>query len=106
MADLERVCDYLVVLVASRVRIAGDVDDLLATHYRLTGARRDPATLPAGQQVIDASDTDRQSTLIVRSDTSIDDPLWSVEQLSMEDLVLAYMTQAAAGRMPVLETQR
>ncbi|HUY49608.1 MAG TPA: hypothetical protein VMV92_28480 [Streptosporangiaceae bacterium] len=48
VADLERVCDHLVVLVASRVRLAGEVEELLATHYLLTGPRRDPATLPAG----------------------------------------------------------
>jgi ABC-type multidrug transport system ATPase subunit len=59
VADLERVCDYLVVLAASRVQVAGDVDDLLASHHRLTGARRDPGRLPAGQQVIEASHTDR-----------------------------------------------
>ncbi len=29
VADLERVCDYLIVLVASRVQVAGEVDDLL-----------------------------------------------------------------------------
>ena len=46
VADLERVCDYLVVLVDSRVHVAGDVDDLLATHRRLTGPRRDPASMP------------------------------------------------------------
>jgi ABC-2 type transport system ATP-binding protein len=108
VADLERVCDYLIVLAASRVQIAGEVEELLATHYRVIGGRRDPAALPAGQQVIEASHTDRQSTLIVRSTTPIDDPSWTVEQLSMEDLVLAYMTQAAtpAGRNLVLETSR
>jgi ABC-2 type transport system ATP-binding protein len=107
VADLERVCDYLIVLAASRVQVAGEVEELLATHYRLTGAYRDPATLPDGQQVIQASHTDRQSTLIVRSTTPIDDPSWTVEQLNLEDLVLAYMTQAATvGRIPVLETQR
>ena len=42
VADLERVCDYLVVLVASRVQVAGPVDELLASHRRLIGARRDP----------------------------------------------------------------
>ncbi len=108
ISDLERVCDYLVVLVASRVRVAGDVEELLATHYRLTGARRDPAGLPAGVQVIEESHTDRQSTLIVQSNTPVDDPSWTVEQLSLEDLVLAYMTQAAtgAGRNRVLEASR
>jgi ABC-2 type transport system ATP-binding protein len=107
VADLERVCDHLIVLAASRVQVAGEVEELLATHYRLTGAYRDPATLPDGQQVIQASHTDRQSTLIVRSTTPIDDPSWTVEQLDLEDLVLAYMTQAATvGRIPGLETQR
>jgi ABC-2 type transport system ATP-binding protein len=32
IADLERICDYLIVLVASQVRIAGPVADLVATH--------------------------------------------------------------------------
>ena len=44
VADLERVCDYVVVLVASRVRVAGEVSDLLASHHRLSGPRRDPGT--------------------------------------------------------------
>jgi ABC-2 type transport system ATP-binding protein len=108
VSDLERVCDYLIVLVASRVRVAGEVEDLLATHHRLIGARRDPADLPAGIEVIEESHTDRQSTLIVRDSTPIDDPSFTVEQLTLEDLVLAYMAQAAirAKRNPVLETQR
>jgi ABC-2 type transport system ATP-binding protein len=46
VGDLERVCDYLIVLVASRVQVARLVDDLLATHHLLTGPRRDPGSLP------------------------------------------------------------
>jgi ABC-2 type transport system ATP-binding protein len=106
VSDLERVCDYLIVLVASRVRIAGDVDDLLASHYRLTGARRDPADLPPSVEVIEDSHTDRQSTLIVRSTTPIHDPSLTVEQITLEDLVLAYMAQAATNPRPALETTR
>jgi ABC-2 type transport system ATP-binding protein len=109
MADLERVCDYLIVLVGSRVRMAGEVEDLLATHHLLTGPRRDPATLPSGWQVISASQTDRQSMLLVRTGSPIDDPAWTVDQIGLEDLVLAYMTPppgAASGRTPALEVQR
>jgi ABC-2 type transport system ATP-binding protein len=95
VADLERVCDYLIVLVASRVRVAGQVEELLASHYHLTGARCDPATLPADWQVISASHTDRQSTLLIRTTTPVHDPAWVVEQVGLEDLVLAYMSQAA-----------
>jgi ABC-2 type transport system ATP-binding protein len=96
VADLERVCDYLVLLAGSRVQFADDVEDLLARHRRLTGPRKDPATLPLSLQVIQASHTDRQSTLFVRTDEPILDPAWTVEEVSLEDLVLAYMGQAAA----------
>ena len=97
VSDLERVCDHLIVLIASRVQIAGDIDTLLATHHRLTGARRNPATLPSDQQVISASHTDRQTTLLVRTDAPIHDPAWTVGQVGLEDLVLAYMAQTAAN---------
>jgi ABC-2 type transport system ATP-binding protein len=46
VSDVERSCDYLIVLVDSRVQISGDIETLLATHYRLTGPRRDEATSP------------------------------------------------------------
>jgi ABC-2 type transport system ATP-binding protein len=106
VADLERVCDYLVVLIDSRVQLAGDIDELLATHYRLSGPRRDRHALPTDQQVIGESHTDRQSTLVVRANNPVLDPSWSVEQLDLEDLVLAYMTRAVQGdRRPKLEVR-
>ncbi len=92
VADLERVCDYLVILVASRVQLTGPIDDLLASHHRLVGPRRNLDSLPPGD-VIEASHTDRQSTLVVRGDDPILDPTWTVEQVGLEDLVLAYMRQ-------------
>jgi ABC-2 type transport system ATP-binding protein len=94
VADLERVCDYLVVLVASRVRVAGEVSDLLASHHRLSGPRRDPGTLPAGQEIITESHTDKQSSLLIRTDGPVLDPAWAVKPVSLEDLVLAYMSRA------------
>jgi ABC-2 type transport system ATP-binding protein len=109
VADLERVCDYLIVLVASRVQVTGEVEDLLATHYLLTGPRRDRADLPPAWQVISASNTDRQSTLLVRSGSPVSDPGWAVEQIGLEDLVLAYLSHApepAPGTAPALEVQR
>jgi ABC-2 type transport system ATP-binding protein len=110
VADLERVCDYLVVLVNSRVQLAGEIDQLLGSHHRLVGPRRDPTSLPANQEVIEAIHADRQSTLIVRTDDPIYDPAWTVEQLSMEDLVLAYLDRAAAtgseARYPAISEAR
>ena len=98
VADLERVCDYLVVLVASRVRVAGEVSDLLVSHHRLSGPRRDPGALPAGVEVITESHTDKQSNLLVRTDGPVLDPAWAVKPVSLEDLVLAYMRRARDDR--------
>ena len=94
VADLERVCDYLVVLVASKVRVAGEVSELLASHHRLSGPPRDPGTLPAGQEVITESHTDKQSSLLVQTAGPVLDPAWTVRPVSLEDLVLAYMSRA------------
>jgi len=108
VADLERVCDYLIVLQDSRVQLAGDVDGLLSTHRLLSGPRCDTAQLPPAWQVISASHTDRQSTLLVRSSEPVTDASWSVAEISMEDLVLAYMSNAtvAPSRDRTLEVQR
>jgi ABC-2 type transport system ATP-binding protein len=107
VADLERVCDYLIVLVGSRVQVAGPVEELLATHHLLSGPRRDPGSLPDGMRVISASHTDVQSTLLVRTSGPVLDPAWVVSGVGLEDLVLAYMSQAAGrGRRNHLEVQR
>jgi ABC-2 type transport system ATP-binding protein len=108
VSDVERACDYLVVLVDSRIEVAGDIDTLLATHFRLTGPRRD-APLPADQHVITARHTDRQSTFLVRTDQPIHDPAWLVSELTLEDLVLAYMGRGGSvepAPAPFLEVQR
>ncbi len=100
VADLERFCDHLVVLVDSHVQVAGDIDELLASHHQLSGPRRARDSLPGDQQVIGESHTDKQSTLVVRTDHAILDPAWQVQSLDLEDLVLAYMTRAVEQDRP------
>lgn len=95
VGDLERICDHLVILVASRVRLAGDIDELLASHRQLIGPRRDPAALPDAD-VITARHTERQTTLLVRARRPVDDPTWTAAEIGMEDLVLAYMEAGAS----------
>jgi ABC-2 type transport system ATP-binding protein len=108
VSDLERTCDYLVVLVASRVQLAGDLDTILATHHRLIGPRRDTAGLPENQHVITESHTDRQTTLMIRTEAPIHDPDWTVTKPSLEDVVLAYMGQRTVQRSerPAMEVVR
>jgi ABC-2 type transport system ATP-binding protein len=91
VSDLERVCDYTVVLVASRVQLSGETDQLLAEHYRLVCTRRTAADLPEDFEVILAEHTERQSTFIVRCDREPPTGDWSADHLELEDLVLTYM---------------
>ena len=95
LADLERVCDYLVLLSAARVQLAGEVDELLVGHRRISGARRDLTALPSDQHVVWDSHTDKQTTAVIRVAGPIHDPAWRVEELSLEDVVLAYMGDGA-----------
>jgi ABC-2 type transport system ATP-binding protein len=109
LGDLERVCDYLIVLHAAQVQVLGDVDDLLAGHKLLIGPRRDPATLGGVAAVVHASDTDKQTTALVRTNARFElsqpgrpghDPKWTVEDVGLEDLVLAYLSEPLAGTLP------
>ena len=106
LVDVERVCDHLIVLAEGRVRLAGDVDDLLAEHRVLMGARRDPARLPADQTVVQQNHTDRQSTLLVHTTQPVLDPSWTVSEVGLEDLVLAYMATPSATAYAAAPTLR
>ncbi len=97
IADLERVCDYLVVLVASRVLVAGEVSELLSSHHWLCGPRRTRASLPASQDVIEESHTDRQSIFLVRTRSPVHDPAWTARPVTLDDLVIAYISGPASA---------
>ena len=96
ISDLERVCDYLIVLSGSRVRLAGEVEELTASHHRIIASRRGADTLPSGLEVVAAEHSERQSTFVVRG---MPGPAqdWAVESLGMEDLVLTYMEAGLAA---------
>ena len=96
IADLERVCDHMVLLTASRVQLCGDIDDLLAAHKVLVGPRKDASALERAHTVVQSTRTDRQSTLLVRLGGPLIDPAYEVSDVSLEDLVLGYLGADAA----------
>jgi ABC-2 type transport system ATP-binding protein len=101
LADLERVCDYLIVLSAAHVQVLGTVEELLEQHKLLIGAYREQQPPIAGvAQVVRASHTERQATLLVRTGGPIHDPAWTTHQVTLEDLVLAYLADSSAGALP------
>ncbi|HVT42667.1 MAG TPA: ABC transporter ATP-binding protein [Acidimicrobiales bacterium] len=89
--DLERVCDHLVLLNASRAVLADDIDPLLAEHRLLVGPRRDLRDVERSLHVVRATQTQRQTRLLVRTDGPVLDPAWEVHEVGLEDIVLGYM---------------
>jgi ABC-2 type transport system ATP-binding protein len=97
VSDVERVCDFLIILVASRVVLTGDVDDIVTSHHRLIGPATSGEPRLDNQEVIQSYRSGRHDELIVRSDGPILDPAWIIEPLNLEDIVLAYMGQDRRG---------
>lgn len=95
IGDLQRVCDHLVLLAASRTQLSGDIDEIIETHKLLVGPPRDPAKLPSNLTLVDAVQSPRQTTLLVRAEGPILDPSFEVSSVGLEEIVLAYMGQGA-----------
>ena len=100
ITDLERVCDYLIVLSASRTQVVGDIEGLLQTHRVISGPRLEIGRVAGVAEVLHESHSERQTTMLVRTDGPILDPAWSVQEVGLEDLVLGYLGQPDATALP------
>jgi ABC-2 type transport system ATP-binding protein len=101
LADVEAVCDYIIILSASRVLLADDMEQVLANHRLLIGVRRPVIDPPPGSVLISATHTERQSNWLVKSESTITDPSWRVMEPTLEEIVLAYLRQRPAGCLPL-----
>ncbi|HKW60766.1 MAG TPA: ABC transporter ATP-binding protein [Candidatus Dormibacteraeota bacterium] len=105
VGDLERVCDYLVIISGGRVQVVGDIDELLASHHLLVGPRGPAAPRLNGLEVIKASHTERQTSLWVRGLVAGLPDGWRESSLPLEELVITYLSMPAAGSLPQPELQ-
>ena len=101
VADIQRVCDHIVLLTGGRVRLEGDVEELLESHRLLTGPRRPLGAIRGVREVVRERYSGRQLTLLAITDGPVVDPSWTVDPVSLEELLLAYM---APERLPAPQT--
>jgi ABC-2 type transport system ATP-binding protein len=102
ISDLAHVCDFLIVIVGGRIRLVGDIDDLLAQHRWVVASTDDAARLPAGVDVVIAYDQERVSRLLVRAADPLLNPALVTKSVDLEDLVLAYLEAKTPGVPPVV----
>jgi ABC-2 type transport system ATP-binding protein len=97
IADIERVCDHIVLLTGGGVRLEGNVEELLESHWIMMGQRRPLGEIRGVRSIVRERYSGRQLTLLVRGDGPTVDPSWVVEHIGLEELLLAYM---APERLP------
>jgi ABC-2 type transport system ATP-binding protein len=100
ISELEPVCDRLIILSASSVRVSGTVEWFLTRHRVVTGDRSQP--LPDGVAVISRREAERQTTLLIRVDAGSVGPSWQVYEPGLDEIVLAYLStsQSDVPRTP------
>lgn len=99
LADLERVCDHLVILAAGRTQLVGSIEEIVASHRLLTGPRDEAGEVSRMHEVVSESHAERQTTLLVQADGHVYDSHWTVHELDLEEIVLAYLGQGAGRRL-------
>jgi ABC-2 type transport system ATP-binding protein len=95
VAELERICDYLILLRAGQVRVAGDIDELRQRHRVIAGPDGWPGS--GGWQVISQRSTAGRTTALVRSGGQLAGPGLQDAAPTFDELVLGYLDGDAAA---------
>jgi ABC-2 type transport system ATP-binding protein len=95
VAELERICDYLIVLRSGHLRLAGDIDELRQQHRVICGPDGWPDR--GGWQVISRRSTAGRTTALVRYDGGcLAGPGLQDAAPTFDELVLGYLGGDAA----------
>jgi ABC-2 type transport system ATP-binding protein len=91
VADLDRICDYLIILSSGRIQVAENIETLMATHRWMAGPHDQAEVVAREGLVLQANYANEVSTLLVRMKTLLVHPGWDVRAASLEDIILGYL---------------
>jgi ABC-2 type transport system ATP-binding protein len=95
LAELERVADYLVLMTAGEIRLAGEVEDLLAQHQVLTGPAAEADLYVKRLSPVQVRRAEAQAHLLVRNAAPVGAG-WESHPVSLEELTLSYLRAPGA----------
>lgn len=101
LSELERVCDYLVLLAQGRVQVAEATDELVATHRVFTGPVDQADAVARSLHVVHERRAGRQAHLLVRTTNQpILLPGWQEDPSNLEEIVLSYLRSPDTSAHP------
>ncbi|MGW3120584.1 ATP-binding cassette domain-containing protein [Streptomyces sp. NPDC001107] len=92
VSELEGSCDHLLLIGGGRVRLAGEIDELLEAHVRVSGPAQ---TSLEPHTVVESRTTGRQLSALIRPAGPLPDGL-RTSTPSLEELVLSYLRNPEA----------
>ncbi|MFM9442510.1 ABC transporter ATP-binding protein [Streptomyces acidiscabies] len=102
VAELDTLCDYVLLVADGGLRLAGDVDEIISVHRVLTAPTDQvpagPDGLPIGLEhhtVVETHGDQHHTTALVRPGGPVDG-LWDAFPPTLEEVVLAYLAQAVS----------
>ena len=93
LAELEPVCDHLIMIEAGRIRLAADTEELIGCHTVVTAVLGDGGAMPPElklHSVIDARVAGRSTTALIRPGALLPED-WIAAVPTLEEVVLGYM---------------
>ncbi|MFJ9032100.1 ABC transporter ATP-binding protein [Streptomyces sp. NPDC102274] len=94
LTELADACDYLLLVDGGRVRLGGEVEDILTAHLLVSGAARELDDL-APHTVVESRTAGRGGTALIRPDGPLDSN-WQTAEPSLEELLLAHLRSPGA----------
>ena len=91
VGELERVCDYVVILNNAQVQFSGGLDAFVSGHRVLVRSGAVPDHSLTGFDIIQHSNFNRETRLLVRAYGRSHFPDWDVREPGFEEIVLAYL---------------
>lgn len=92
VADIERVCDSLVLLSAGSVQLSDSIKHILESHRLVIGPLGEEMLASWPHIAIDQSSTQKEVAMLIRLDAPLVlSDMWSVHEPTLEDVVLGYL---------------
>jgi ABC-2 type transport system ATP-binding protein len=93
IADLERTCDYLVILARGAVQLTGEIEILLNSHRTLIGGPSERTLLERDPSVIHSRHTTKQTTVLAKLNGPWPAGQWDEYRVGLEELVIGYLSR-------------